>query len=641
MDAESGNQHEAPPPPLLQEAPCRPSKKKMTVRFESPIEQENLPCMRSIKKPAKSSDKGKETDNQLEARSRLLATNSTLRQQHSYLVEESRTVTEDEFWITHQNLVKEEQARIEQHDKDCGLPSDSDDSSSESHESAVELSFDKAPAPYQKPHFLDPESSEDDEDDVSKGDDDEDDVSKGDDDEYDASKGDDNIDQQAPSLQTNTEEDATSNPILNLHCNKSIKASYPKNDLQAPFSFRISSEKLDEFMMMPKDQQKAEKRAYSQLTPKEKKKLKTNTPGSSCSCCKPVKRSGKGKLQQAPSEEEAASNSIINLHCNKSIKASYPKNELQAPFSFRTSVEKLDEFMTMPKDQQKAAKSACSQLTQKQKKKLMNDTPGSSCSCCKPVKRSDKGKRRGRNASTKRQSKRLRGDHPSSPQQQGESTSARSPATSTRSPATSAPSYNSLAHGEAARAAAPGEDVPKYKRQSKSKLEYASSVQMQGGETAMKEIMKAQRAMIKALTFSSKAPTFDATSGTFKHDQRKEIPRVRGIMVIVNEVGETPMCGGNIPDGKLRRDKAQITYVSACKEDASYVLDALCEAQNNPNEYEKLKFMGSGVSGLEKFDAYTNNRKLSRSKTGQRAQSIQDSQASIPDNVAPSRVVPD
>jgi hypothetical protein len=116
---------------------------------------------------------------------------------------------------------------------------------------------------------------------------------------------------------------------------------------------------------------------------------------------------------------------------------------------------------------------------------------------------------------------------------------------------------------------------------------------MQGGETAMQEIAKAQRAMIRAVTFSSRAPAFDETSETYQHDQRKEIPCVRGIMVFVNEVGETPMCGGNLPAHKLRREMAQLTYVSACKEDASHVLDAMQDAQTNPNKHEKVKFMGS------------------------------------------------
>ncbi|OEU21693.1 hypothetical protein FRACYDRAFT_178730, partial [Fragilariopsis cylindrus CCMP1102] len=45
-------------------------------------------------------------------RSSLLASNPTLRSQHKYLVEESQTVTEEDFWITHQGLLEEEYARI-------------------------------------------------------------------------------------------------------------------------------------------------------------------------------------------------------------------------------------------------------------------------------------------------------------------------------------------------------------------------------------------------------------------------------------------------------------------------------------------------------------------------------------------------
>jgi transcription initiation factor TFIIH subunit 1 len=45
-------------------------------------------------------------------RSCLLAGNPTLRAQHQYLVEESKTLDENDFWKTHQDLLEEEYARI-------------------------------------------------------------------------------------------------------------------------------------------------------------------------------------------------------------------------------------------------------------------------------------------------------------------------------------------------------------------------------------------------------------------------------------------------------------------------------------------------------------------------------------------------
>jgi transcription initiation factor TFIIH subunit 1 len=45
-------------------------------------------------------------------RSSLLAANAILRAQHHYLVTETETVTEDDFWQTHQSLVEEEYAKI-------------------------------------------------------------------------------------------------------------------------------------------------------------------------------------------------------------------------------------------------------------------------------------------------------------------------------------------------------------------------------------------------------------------------------------------------------------------------------------------------------------------------------------------------
>lgn len=46
------------------------------------------------------------------ARSTLLASDPSLRQQHQYLVQETQTVTEDDFWKTHQHLLEDEYARI-------------------------------------------------------------------------------------------------------------------------------------------------------------------------------------------------------------------------------------------------------------------------------------------------------------------------------------------------------------------------------------------------------------------------------------------------------------------------------------------------------------------------------------------------
>jgi transcription initiation factor TFIIH subunit 1 len=45
-------------------------------------------------------------------RSALLAANAALRQQHKYLVTETNTVSEDDFWETHQHLLEDEYARI-------------------------------------------------------------------------------------------------------------------------------------------------------------------------------------------------------------------------------------------------------------------------------------------------------------------------------------------------------------------------------------------------------------------------------------------------------------------------------------------------------------------------------------------------
>jgi TFIIH p62 subunit, N-terminal domain len=48
-------------------------------------------------------------------RASLLAANASLRAQHKFLVEETKTVDEDDFWKTHDNLLQEEYAKM------CGM----------------------------------------------------------------------------------------------------------------------------------------------------------------------------------------------------------------------------------------------------------------------------------------------------------------------------------------------------------------------------------------------------------------------------------------------------------------------------------------------------------------------------------------
>ena len=45
-------------------------------------------------------------------RATLLAAHAALRQQHRYLVTESHTVSEDDFWQTHAHVVADEHARM-------------------------------------------------------------------------------------------------------------------------------------------------------------------------------------------------------------------------------------------------------------------------------------------------------------------------------------------------------------------------------------------------------------------------------------------------------------------------------------------------------------------------------------------------
>jgi hypothetical protein len=180
----------------------------------------------------------------------------------------------------------------------------------------------------------------------------------------------------------------------------------------------------------------------------------------------------------------------------------------------------------------------------------------------------------------------------------------------------------------------------KYKRQARSKKNiengYARNTREQGGEMAMNKIFTAQEHVIRAMTHSVKKPEIDQETGEQITDQRKESPRVRHLYVVINEVGETPMNGGKMKGGSLRRDKIQILYCSSYKKDAQIVWDTMTDAQANPDNYEKVKIYGVGELGLQKLDWHKENRQKRRSRAIRAATNLQESQQQIPEELAPT-----
>jgi hypothetical protein len=102
----------------------------------------------------------------------------------------------------------------------------------------------------------------------------------------------------------------------------------------------------------------------------------------------------------------------INLKCMKLIMRAYPKS-LQPPWNYRTSLDKLKEFMNMSLQEKWAARKAFQKMPSTAKQSFFLEIRGHVCMCCEQPQRKDKGNKRGPNKATIWRSKRVAGNEPS------------------------------------------------------------------------------------------------------------------------------------------------------------------------------------------------------------------------------------
>ena len=307
--------------------------------------------------------------------------------------------------------------------------------------------------------------------------------------------------------------------------------------------------------------------------------------------------------------------SAINLKCMKSIKRAYPKL-LQPPWSYRTSIDKLKEFVNMTHPEKWAARTAFQKMSSATKQSFFFEIRGRLCTCCQQSQRKDKGVKRGPNKASRRRSKRVAGEMPSTNEVVCE--------------------YVSLAHSDARRSrqAKKQKVKNKWKHRRIKNLEHARNTQDQGSELSLTEVYNAVRATIRAATFSSQPPRVN-TNGQLVYEQRKEIPRLRIGLFVVNEVQETPEYGGQLPADRLRRPKTQIHYVSSCPEDLQAILETITLAAGDNENYEKKKFFGTGEEAMRNLDDFMSKRKRKRARNIT-SKSLQDTQAGISMEDAPA-----
>lgn len=173
-----------------------------------------------------------------------------------------------------------------------------------------------------------------------------------------------------------------------------------------------------------------------------------------------------------------------NLQCVKWIKQKHGSRQLQPPPTYRQSLELLDAFMNMPKEQQWFHKKAWRTKKKKEKDKIIAAIPGCPCSCCKTKSRKDKGSKRGKNIRSRRRSRRLK--------------TKEAPTNLSTNVDVEVPEHTSLAHSSSRRQAIVDKNKSKqgtWKRQPRIMANLnrscARRVREQGGASAMDSIFKA------------------------------------------------------------------------------------------------------------------------------------------------------
>jgi hypothetical protein len=107
-------------------------------------------------------------------------------------------------------------------------------------------------------------------------------------------------------------------------------------------------------------------------------------------------------------------------------------------------------------------------------------------------------------------------------------------------------------------------------------------------------------------------------------------------LFVVNDVQETPFSGGTLAADRLRRPKPEILYVAACPEDLQAILDTITLTAGDNENYDKTKFFGTGEEAIGKLEAFVKKRNCRRTKKVTASVSLQDTQAGISSDDAPT-----
>ena len=125
----------------------------------------------------------------------------------------------------------------------------------------------------------------------------------------------------------------------------------------------------------------------------------------------------------------------------------------------------------------------------------------------------------------------------------------------------------------------------------------------------MRKIQMAQEHVVKGMTSSTMEPVVGA-SGEVIYNQ--DVPRLRHLHIVVNEVAEREMEGAKAK--VLKRSKPQVFITCTCQKDMEAVLHTLEDFRKDGSGYEGHVFFGAGGSGLEMVKGHWEDRKMRRSR---------------------------
>lgn len=312
----------------------------------------------------------------------------------------------------------------------------------------------------------------------------------------------------------------------------------------------------------------------------------------------------------------------IDLQCMASIRACFPRR-IQPPPQFRSSIEKVQEFMDMPKLQQWAKRREFQNMDAWERLNHEKAIPGAPCtnSCCVRKQRSDAGRAR------KRKSSRLL--HSSTNNEHG--------GVSGRLASREVAQYASLSGSASDRAPLIEANQPKAKYKSQKSWEFSRTPGEQSGKKATDAMFRAIRATVQAATQSIMEPKVNAKTSEQIFDVEGPTCMNSCLVAFLREAAPPRSSGGKSSFAQLKADKPQLFLYYPDSAMAKKVIDAIYDSKENPDSYEKFKAKGVGKVGIQNLAAMENSYRADRKRGEKTNKTVEETAAAINNDIAITR----